>query len=218
MVQIYFVRHGQTEWNLIRKFQGQTDIPLNEVGRQQARLAAQQLGEKNFDVMYSSDLSRAAETADIINACHNLDIVRDARLRERCFGKFEGHTIAETREKYPELRKGYEEDKLNFKIPGGESRLEFIRRVGGMLDDIHRNHDGQTVAVVSHGGVLGSMVSHIVSQKLNFDSPQFVPLFSIKNCSISQLEFSNGQWLIQSLNETHHLNALAQDSMAEDNA
>jgi len=219
MFQIYFIRHGQTDWNVIKKFQGQTDIPLNSMGRNQAQVAANYLKQKSFDVMYSSDLSRAAETADIINTHHNLPIERETRLRERSFGRFEGHTIAETREKFPELRQGYENDKLNFTIPDGESRLEFIQRVGIMLNDIYENHPNQTVAVVSHGGVLGAMVSHIVSQKLNFDSPQFVPLFSVQNCSVSQLEYANGQWLVQSLNETHHLKDLsAQDKMADDYA
>ncbi len=208
MLRIYFVRHGQTEWNFIKKFQGQKDIPLNDMGRQQAQQVADYLKKVPFDVMYSSDLSRAADTADVINVHHNLPIERDSRLREKSFGCFEGFTAQEAQVKYPDIRNAYHADRLNFVIPGGESRLQFIIRVGEFLEQIHEKHAEQTVAIVAHGGVLGSMMSYIISKKLEFDSPQFVPLFTIQNCSVSQLECRRGEWLIHTLNEIHHLEGL----------
>jgi alpha-ribazole phosphatase len=211
MFRLYFIRHGQTEWNRIRRFQGQTDIELNDHGRLQAKAVAEELKDLTFDVIYSSDLSRAHETAKAINKYHKMDIVKDERLRERSFGCFEGHTSEETGEKFPELKEKYLADKLNFKVPGGESRREFIGRVGNILETIHERHSDQTIAVVSHGGVLGAMMSHIISNKLQYDSPQFIPLFTIQNCSISQLEVRHGQWLIHTLNEIHHLKGLVDE-------
>lgn len=208
MFCIYFVRHGQTDWNFLRKLQGQQDIPLNDLGRQQAQAVSERLKRTSFDVLYSSDLSRAYETAEMINAHHGLPVIRDENLRERCFGLFEGLSNDGIQQRHPELSKAYREDKLNFQIPGGESRFEFIGRVGGFLEALRKRYSDQTIVVASHGGVLGGMVSHIISQKLGFESPKFIPLFSAQNCSISQLEYRNDEWLIKSLNQTDHLDGL----------
>ena len=207
MLHIYFVRHGQTDWNQLRRFQGQQDVPLNELGRRQAEAIAGRLKGARFDALYASDLSRAGQTAEIVNEHHGLPMARDVQLRERSFGCFEGHTIEESRQKYPELRAAYERDSLNFRIPGGESRLEFIRRVGAFFEGLREKHADQTVAIVAHGGVLGALFSHIISHKLGFSSPQFVPLFSVENCSLSQLQHDE-RWLVISLNETEHLREL----------
>lgn len=205
MLHIYFIRHGQTDWNHIKRFQGQKDIPLNEMGRQQAQATAQRLQAVSFDGAYASDLSRARETADIINAHHTLAVVQDKRLRERSFGCFEGYTIDETRQRFPDIRQAYLKDQLHFRIPDGESRFEFIQRVGAFFEGLRQAHAGQRLLVVAHGGVLGALCSHIISQKLDLEAPRFVPLFSVKNCSISQLKYENDRWLIESLNQTDHL-------------
>jgi len=205
MFHLYFIRHGKTDWNEQQKLQGQQDIPLNALGRRQAQAVAERLQREAFDVLYTSDLSRAYETASAINVHHGLTIVKDPRLRERSFGCFEGFTVEQSRRRYPDLRAAYERDKLNFRIPGGESRLEFIFRVGDFFEALRRQHSDQTVVVVAHGGVMGSIVSHVISRKLGFDPPRFVPLFSVENCSISQLRYHGEQWLLQSLNQTDHL-------------
>lgn len=208
MLHIYFVRHGQTDWNHLQRFQGQQDVPLNALGRRQAEAIAQRLKGGRFDAVYASDLSRAWQTAETVNAHHSLPVVRDPQLRERAYGCFEGYTIEESRQKYPELRAAYERDSLNFRIPGGESRLEFIQRVGAFFEALRKRHADQTVVVIAHGGVLGAVFSHIISQKLGFDAPQFVPLFSVENCSLSQLQHDGARWVVISLNETEHLREL----------
>jgi len=205
MFFLYFIRHGKTDWNGLKKLQGQQDIPLNALGRLQAQAVAQRLRGEVFDAVYASDLSRAYETAVSINTHHGLPIVRDPRLRERSFGCFEGFTVEESRQRYPEIRSAYERDRLNFQIPGGESRLAFILRVGDFFEMLRQQHPEQTVAVVAHGGVIGSVVSHIISHKLDLEPPRFVPLFSVENCSISRLSYDRGQWWLHSLNQTDHL-------------
>src|SRR5574337_232039 len=160
MLHIYFVRHGQTDWNFLKKFQGQQDVHLNELGKRQSQAVAKRLMNVPLETIYSSDLARARETAQIINRYHDLPLVKEPRLRERCFGIFEGFTIEESQERYPDVRASYEQDKLNSQIPGGESRMQFIRRVGDFFETLHQNHDGQTIAVIAHGGVLGATFSH----------------------------------------------------------
>ena len=88
--RLYLVRHGQTDWNLAGKLQGQTDIPLNETGRQQAKQAKKLLGNLSFDAVYSSPLSRAVETAQLISGHSTLQIITDERIKEIAFGQWEG--------------------------------------------------------------------------------------------------------------------------------
>jgi len=216
MLHIYFIRHGQTDWNHIKRFQGQKDVPLNQRGRQQAQATARRLEGVSFDRAYVSDLSRAWETAQIINVHHKLDPVRDDRLRERSFGCFEGYTLDETRQRFPDIREAYVKDQLHFRIPGGESRFEFIQRVGAYFETLRQTHVDQTLLVVAHGGVLGALFSHIISQKLDFEAPRFVPLFSVANCSISQLKYTNDRWLIESLNQTDHLANVSDIGLVEE--
>ncbi|HPO58990.1 MAG TPA: histidine phosphatase family protein, partial [Anaerolineaceae bacterium] len=95
MTTLWLVRHGQTDWNLERRYQGQIDIPLNETGREQARRAAAQLRGRTFDALYASDLARARETAEIIAREVGLPIRPDKRLREISYGDWEGLTVDE---------------------------------------------------------------------------------------------------------------------------
>lgn len=208
MLNIHSIRHGQTDWNHRSRFQGQQDIPLNELGQRQAQAVATRLKHPPLAAMYASDLCRAHGTAEIINAHHGLSVVKDAALRERCFGCFEGFTTEPISRRFPGIRAAYEQDKLNFRIPGGESRLDLIHRVGGFFEQLSERHPEETIAVVSHGGVLGALFSAMISQKLGLDSPKYVPLFSVENCSISRLAHKDGQWLVQSLNQTGHLEGL----------
>ena len=97
-MKIYVVRHGQTDWNFMNKLQGQTDIELNDIGREQARNAAELMKGKKVDLIISSPLKRARETANIINNNYNLSIIEDNRIMERYYGKSEGLTKLERQE------------------------------------------------------------------------------------------------------------------------
>lgn len=156
-LEITFVRHGQTEWNATKRFQGQSDIPLSEVGRTQARAAAEALAFVPFTHVYSSDLARAAETARTIARPHGLDVVSDVRLREFDFGQWEGLTWVQIVERWPELGDhSYTQARLYHPI-GGETFEAVVTRASAFLSDIAGLTDAN-ILVVTHAGALHALI------------------------------------------------------------
>ena len=153
MTTILLVRHGQTDWNAERRVQGHSDTPLNEQGRAQARLLAEQLADRQIDAVYSSDLLRAYETARIIAERHGLEVTAIRDLRERHFGTWEGLTDDEIFVRFPEASG-------NGSWGDGESREAMADRVLEALHRIADTHPGGTVVVVSHGGPLRAALVH----------------------------------------------------------
>jgi alpha-ribazole phosphatase len=153
-MKLFLIRHGQTDWNIARRFQGQSDVSLNEVGRKQAMALADRLSAQHIDALYSSDLQRALETAKIIrkSECYS-----DARLREINFGDWEGLTYNEIKEKYPNALAERENDIYKNAPPNGETLEQLCERVRSMLDELYAKHKDQTVLVVAHGGVLQTL-------------------------------------------------------------
>lgn len=144
---LYFVRHGQTDWNVRGKLQGKSDIELNETGRLQAAETREKLKHVTMDAIYCSPLMRARETAEIINALWKLPIQRDARLMERSFGSMEGA-----------LRKDVPFDDLwafssASMFEGGEDTAHFYERVENFLKEILPLAEEQEILIVAHGGV-----------------------------------------------------------------
>lgn len=151
MVEITLVRHGQTDWNAELRFQGQTDIPLNQTGIEQAKALASILAKESYDTIYASDLSRAAQTADIIAQTLGLPVAKDIRLREICKGVFEGMVYDEVKAKYPlELQRDHD-DPLNSRTPGAETVAEVAERMRNAADEIAARHPGSRILLVSHG-------------------------------------------------------------------
>ena len=146
-------RHGRTAWNLAGRVQGQTDVPLDEVGREQARSAAARLASLGPSRIVSSDLARARDTADELGRLADVDVVTDPRLRERSFGVREGLTLAEAWEQFPEhMARWLAGDDAG--IPGSESSAAAGERFAAVLHE-HLEIVGpdETLVVVSHGGV-----------------------------------------------------------------
>ena len=147
---LYLVRHGETDWNLQRRIQGSTNIPLNETGRAQASATGKLLARREWDAIYSSPLSRAMETGALI--AQELDLpapIPVPELVERNYGEAEG--LAE-----PELSKRFP---AGSDVPGRESREEVVARVFPALMTLAEEHPDQSVLVVSHGGVIRSILS-----------------------------------------------------------
>ncbi|WP_375407104.1 histidine phosphatase family protein [uncultured Amnibacterium sp.] len=147
MTDLVLVRHGETEWNRLKRVQGRTDIPLNDTGRRQARATAERLTGEHFDAVVASPLSRAAETAQIIAdglGIGPIELVDD--LVERDYGEAEGMTGKDI------------DARWGGSLEARESRVEVIDRVKPALLAIAARHPGQRVLVVSHGGVIGSLV------------------------------------------------------------
>jgi broad specificity phosphatase PhoE len=145
------VRHGATEWNETRRAQGQADVPLNDAGRQQAEEAAAQLDGVNLVAVYSSDLSRASETAEPIARAHDLEVTTDPDFREIDQGDWEGLPIAAIRARWPEL---WGPARHYVARPGGETPEQVQMRSLEALARVVKRHPAGTVAIVSHGGTI----------------------------------------------------------------
>jgi len=152
MRRILLARHGETAWNALGKLQGHTDIPLNDAGRDQARALASGFGDAGLTAVWTSDLSRARETGEIVAAALGLAApVMDPELRERRFGVFEGLTRHECATQHPEVWRAWLAQTGT--PPGGEPRAEAAARLGRALDRIAAT-DGGPALVISHGAVM----------------------------------------------------------------
>jgi alpha-ribazole phosphatase len=158
MTRLCLVRHGQTDWNIEGRYQGQSDVPLNENGRAQARALARQLQEHSFTAIYSSDLQRAKETAEIIAAVVKLPVISDRRLREINQGEWEGQQVDIIRSRYSNLWQQRSVDPAKVRPPGGETVEEVARRVYAVTEEIAAQHPTGSVLIVSHGISLAALI------------------------------------------------------------
>ena len=155
MTELILVRHGVTAWNKERRFQGQIDIPLDDEGRQQARLAAQRLAGEPIEAVYASDLGRAWHTGEAIATRLGLPTLPDSGLRERSYGSFEGRTFDEIQREFPDEYARWQARDPGFSPGGvGESLEQLHARVSAAIHTIARRHPGGRVVAVTHGGVL----------------------------------------------------------------
>ena len=195
------VRHGETEWNTVRRLQGHIDIPLNAVGRRQAAAAAARLSEQPFAACYSSDLSRALETASLLTSGLSVSPTPTVALRERHYGCFQGLTYAEAAARYPDLYQKHLLHQAEFALPqGGESMAALHDRIQQLLRDLVARHQGEQVLLVTHGGVL-DVIHRIVT-----DSPlDTARRCVIPNAALNWLRF-DGNWTIDCWGDQSHLN------------
>jgi len=166
MTQLYLVRHGQTEWNIEGRYQGQADLPLNAAGRAQAMSLSQQLAGIQFAAVYSSDLRRARETAEILAAPSGMAVQLDPRLREIKLGEWEGQLVTEIVTRYPAAWAERLRDPLHARAPGGESVAEVAARVAEAATAIAQAHPTGRVLVVSHGLALATLLCQARRQPL----------------------------------------------------
>jgi len=175
-VLLYLVRHGETDWNRARRIQGSTDIPLNETGREQARAAGLLLARRQWDAVYASPLSRAFETASIIAREVGADTpVAVEALVERHYGEAEGLEDTELNRRFPG----------ESPVPGRETRTAVVERVLPALIDLAEQHAEQSIIVVSHGGVIRSVLGAV-------DPDTRHP--SITNGSIHSFRYVDGEF------------------------
>ena len=201
--EITIIRHGETMWNVQKRIQGQRNSKLSENGITQAELVAKALVKREFDVLVSSDLGRAIETAKIINKQLLLPHEYNANLRERSFGIFEGKNFAEIEEKYPEEFLRYKERNPEFVVPGGESIQQMYKRITSEIELVARKFKDQKVLIVSHGLVLEMMMYRTFNLKL--DEPR---AFSINNSSISSFYIAENNWFLKEWGVIEHLVSL----------
>ncbi len=149
-MHLILIRHGQTAWNVEGRWQGQTDLPLNERGQQQAYHMATSLRHFQFAALYSSDLTRALQTARIIGAELGLEVIPDTRLREINLGLWQGMLAHDIGLQFPEEFKLWHESPLSIRPPGGEDIQSLAARILQAVNEIIKRHGGQRVGVVSH--------------------------------------------------------------------
>jgi broad specificity phosphatase PhoE len=151
MTRLFFIRHGETDWNVECRWQGQADVPLNAKGLEQAAQIAQGLRSHDLDAIYSSDLTRARQTAEILASAAGLPVFVDARLREIHLGEWEGLLVSEIDERFAkEFQRRYLHP-LSVTPPGGETTRQVQERMISAIQEILASHPGEKVAVVSHG-------------------------------------------------------------------
>ena len=160
MTCLILIRHGETDWNVEGRYQGQSDVPLNDRGRRQSAELAAVLREREPSVIYCSDLRRAGESAEILGRALGLCVYQDSRLREIHLGSWEGMLFEDIQTKFSELLKLRKLDPRTVSAPGGETVEQVQIRVMAAIRDIVERHPNETVAIVSHGLPLAILIAH----------------------------------------------------------
>lgn len=198
---LYLVRHGQTSGNVNHLLIGHTDMPLDDLGVRQARQVGLRMRSVPLDAIVSSPLQRARITADEIARHQPVEIDLDERLREMNFGHAEGLTLAEAADRYPEIMRLHT-DPLDehFCWPGGDVRSRFHAAAFTTFADIVISHQHRHVAVVCHGGVIGSLLA-----QLDGGSANDYAAYPVANCSVTHLEVHLGGTTAHLMNDIAHL-------------
>lgn len=201
-MKLILTRHGETDWNLIRRYQGQSDVPLNQTGIRQAEQLAKRLATEKIDFIYSSDLSRAVDTANEIAKMQELApaFQKDIRWRELSFGKWEGLNYEEIQAQRHDEAAVWYADMVNLSPPGGESLLQLAERVQSVLEELKSKHKDQTVLVVSHSGVIQVLLCLL----LDMDLKRYWQ-FRVLQASLTIVSFHEDNAALKLFNDTSHL-------------
>jgi broad specificity phosphatase PhoE len=204
-MRLLLARHALTDWNSKGRYQGQQDIALGAVGREQAALLANRLAAEHIDEIRTSDLSRARETASAVAAARGLPLNEDARLRELHFGAWEGLTREEVRQQYPEALAAWELDPLKTAPPRGETLAQLADRVGAFLASLTLSTaPDRTVLVMGHNGSLQTLICVALGLP-----PVCRWKFCLAPASLSELNLFAEGAVLTFLNDVHHLREVA---------
>jgi 2,3-bisphosphoglycerate-dependent phosphoglycerate mutase len=206
--RIIAVRHGETAWNVDTRIQGQLDIALNDKGRWQAQRVGQALADETLDAIYSSDLSRAHATAQAIadHAAHPLTVQTHTDLRERSFGKFEGHTHAAINAQWPHAAHLWRTRDPDFAPEGGESPVQVMARVARAVNTIAARHMGQQIVLVAHGGVMDMLYRLATRQPVDA-----ARTWELGNAAINRLLWTPDALTLVGWSDTRHLDGEQRD-------
>ena len=205
MTRIIFVRHGETDWNVTHRYQGQTDIPLNDKGKHQAELVAKRLASEEIAAVYASDLTRAIYTAKAIAQEHQLDVISMAEFREISFGEWEGSSFSSL-----DIGARGQIDKIftdpaNIEVPGGENFQQVQKRAVSGIEKLIDKHPDETVVVVSHGAAIRTILCHALGMSL-------ANVWSIRqdNTAINKIAYytsegARSSMIVELVNDAGHL-------------
>jgi 2,3-bisphosphoglycerate-dependent phosphoglycerate mutase len=200
--RIFALRHGETAWNVDTRIQGQLDVPLNETGRWQAERLAQALADEPLAAVYASDLARAHETALAVGRVAGVPVLSEPGLRERGFGRFEGHTFAEIEQRWPQESLRWRRREPDFGPGGGETLRGFYARCIGAAARIAAAHPGQAIALVAHGGVMDCL--YRAALHIELQAPR---TWQLGNASINRLLYTEAGFGMVGWSDTLHLEA-----------
>ena len=200
ITRIFAIRHGETDWNVDTRVQGQRDIALNDTGRWQARQLSLAVAQEGIDAVYASDLQRALDTALSVAAGAGLTVVTDIGLRERHFGEFEGYTSNEIEQRWPDKAQRWRQRDPDFSPQGGESLRQLLERSVNTATRLASAHFGQTIALVAHGGVIDSL--YRAAMHIDLQMPR---TWQLGNASINRLIYTLQGFNLLSWSDTQHL-------------
>jgi probable phosphoglycerate mutase len=205
MVELIFVRHGETDWSKTRthRFRGRRDIPLNSTGILQAKAVGKRLSEYDIKAIYSSPLSRAKDTAKEIAKYQDVTIQEHDGFMDLDFGSWEGRLHVEIEHEQPELYKKWRTKPNNFRFPEGESLDELRARIKLALEGLMKIHNEDTIVISSHGAVI-RIAMCFTSDVENSESWNF----NMDNCAYTIVEYNNGKYIIKEFNNNSHLNII----------
>ena len=201
-MKLLLTRHGQTDWNIARRYQGHSNTGLNQTGIQQAEKLARRLSSETIHAIYSSDLSRAVDTANRIQILQQTAkaVATDMRWRELSFGDWEGMTYEEMSAHSPELFDAWVKDSLTVSTPNGETHRQLAERVKSAFDELKANHKDETVLVVGHSGSMQTLLALL----LGVDLSRYWQ-FRISQASLSELTVYDDAVTLNLFNDISHL-------------
>ncbi len=206
-MRLIFVRHGETPWNVTLQYQGQGNVPLNERGQEQARRAAGRLRRYEVAALYSSDIVRAWQTAEIVGAALGRTPVAMPELREIDVGQWEGHTPEELYRRFPDHMAEYKRDPARTVRIGGESYAQLQARALVALNNLQETHQqGETIVAVSHGGTIRALLCHVIGLDLGLFGRMW-----LDNGSLTEFRLGRNGWRLMRLNDAAHV----EDMVAE---
>lgn len=200
MLRILVVRHGQTSYNKEFRNQGRADIELDEIGCAQADSLAQAMSGENVDAIYTSNLKRAAKTADALATSRGLEVIVDRRLAERDYGAWEGKTREEILESDKEGFALYRADPVIQTSGGGETGIDVFMRVVSFLSELVQKHDAGTVVIVTHGGSGSALIAALIH-----GSPATADCIRLSNCSVTEVLIEGSRRRLARFDDHSHL-------------
>jgi alpha-ribazole phosphatase len=204
-MKLLLVRHGETDWNLNRRYQSYSDVPLNQNGIQQAQSLAKRLSKERIAAVYSSDLFRTIETAKWIANEYEpvLAAQSDPRWRELSFGKWEGLNHEEIQAGWRTEVNAWYADPVNVSPADGETLLQLSERVRAAWDDLQSKHKDETVLLVSHAGVIQVLLCMLLGLDLNRYWQ-----FHVKPAALTEINIYEAGAILDVFNDVSHLKAL----------
>ena len=203
-MRLYLIRHGETDWNTVKRLQGATDIPLNEKGEALARVTRDGMKEIPFDVIFTCPLKRAYRTAEIVRGDRDIPLIEDERIREICFGDYEG--LVSKLEGYsipdPDFKFFFTKTDKYQTPPNGESVASLLKRTGNFLEELKNREDLQdkTILISSHGAAVRALLSNVEK----CDIAHFWGNGVHKNCGVSCVELIDGEYQILWENKVYY--------------